>query len=176
MAYSMVPIYTQTVGTGGATIINFNNIPATYTDLKLVVSSREIAISDYRQPLFLKVNNVSSGWSDTTIIPNLPGGPLSTRNSYGAGSVVMLGYASGVTATANTFSSIEAYFPNYNSSNYKQVISDSVVANAASTNSVSANISACLWSSTAAITSMQITTYTTFAQNSTFTLYGIKAF
>jgi hypothetical protein len=40
MTIAMQPIYTQTVGSGGATSITFNSIPQTFTDLKLSISIR----------------------------------------------------------------------------------------------------------------------------------------
>jgi aspartate/tyrosine/aromatic aminotransferase len=40
MASPITPIYTQTVGSGGALSIAFNNIPQFYTDLKVVISGR----------------------------------------------------------------------------------------------------------------------------------------
>ena len=40
---TMTPIYTVTVGAGGQAAIEFNNIPQTYTDLVIKVSSRTSA-------------------------------------------------------------------------------------------------------------------------------------
>jgi hypothetical protein len=174
MVATFQPIYTQTVGSGGATQVNFNNIPQSFSDLKIVVSSRESAISDFRQPLFLNINgNTYSGYSDTILLGN-SNSASATRNSYGAGTRVMIGYASGVTATSNTFAIVETYIPGYTSSNYKQIITEGVSENANSS-SYMLNISGILYQSTLPITSLQLTTYTTFAQNSTFTLYGIKS-
>ena len=172
MSYSMVPIYTQAVGSSGATLVSFNNIPSSYTDLKLVVSARESAISDFRQPIFLTANNSSAGWSDTLILGNA-GSASSTRNSYGASTSVMAGYTSGPTATSNTFALLETYIPNYTSSNFKQMLSESVVENNNSSSYIM-NLSGLLWRNNSAITSLQISTYTTFGQHSTFSLYGIR--
>ena len=40
MTIAMQPIYTQTVGAGGTTVISFNNIPQTFTDIQMVISAR----------------------------------------------------------------------------------------------------------------------------------------
>ena len=40
MSVFLQPIYTQTVGSGGASSIAFNNIPQTFTDLLIKMSVR----------------------------------------------------------------------------------------------------------------------------------------
>jgi hypothetical protein len=76
--------------------------------------------------------------------------------------------------TANTFSNQEIYIPNYTSSNYKSYSSDAVTENNATT--VAMGMFAMLWSQTAAINQLTITTDSgnNLSQYSTAYLYGVK--
>lgn len=167
---TMTLISTVTVGSGGAASISLSSIPSTFSDLVLLLSAREKNISDFRQPIFLTFNSNTSGYSDKIILGN-GASVSSTSNSYGAGSFFMEGYANGLSSTSNTFASITSYIPNYAGSSNKSVSTDSVTEN----NSTSAlqGIQTQLWSNTAAITSIQLTTYTEFAQYTTASIYGI---
>lgn len=91
---------------------------------------------------------------------------------------MLWGYTNQTNNNANTFSNTEIYIPNYTSSNYKSVSSDSVQeANDTTNNNMW--LLAGLWSNTGAITQIDIGADDTsssynFLQYSTFTLYGIK--
>ena len=115
------------------------------------------------------------------------GANYSYRQLYGAGSSAgsygppssetygFVGSMGGTNYTASTFDSIDLYIPNYTSSNNKSFSVDSVAEN----NSATVNqldLIAGLWSQTAAITSISLTSYNAanFVQHSTATLYGIK--
>jgi aspartate/tyrosine/aromatic aminotransferase len=169
MSVFLQPIYTQTVGAGGASSITFNNIPQTFTDLKVVVSARVTNASNFYSPMFMTVNGLTSSTYSDTIIYASPG-VNSSRNSYGATSNVLIGYVDGETATASTFSSNEIYIPNYTSSNYKQCIADSIMEN--NSTSIVDSFSAILLRTTNAISSLSVTAGV-FAQYSTFSLYGV---
>lgn len=167
MAIVMTPIYTQTVGAGGAAAVTFNNIPQIYTDLVLVMSNRSTAAQTF-QNVDILVNGVGSGYSATRLGGN---GSSAFSDRFTGSSVINLWEsAPAANATANTFSNIQVYIPNYTSSNFKQIISDVV----AETNATAANqrLFASLWSNTSAITSLTINSYD-HAQHSTFSLYGI---
>jgi len=170
---AMQPIYTQTVGTNAPVTITFNNIPQTFTDLQIVVSARATNSAIYYAPFFLSMNGLSSIYSDTILFAQ-GSSVTSVRNSYGPpAGAVMLGYAVGNTAIANTFSSLSAYIPNYTASNFKQIISDNVGENNSAADNL-INLSSCLLRSTAAITSLTFNANgAAFAQYTTFTLYGI---
>jgi hypothetical protein len=82
-------------------------------------------------------------------------------------------YAAGGIATANSFSNCDIYIPNYTSSIFKQCIIDDAVDTSSGTEGLLV-LNAGLCRINAPITS--ITFYAqniAFAQNSTFTLYGI---
>jgi hypothetical protein len=165
MTIAMQPIYTQTAS-GSVSGIVFNNIPQTFTDLKIVVSIRSTSASV--DALGMVFNNSYSGYSRTQIIGN-GSTATSSRVSYRD-----IGSFNSSANTANTFASFDIYIPNYTSSNFKQSIVDSVREN----NSTEATLvmTAQLSSSTAAITSILFDSSAqgaNFAANSTFTLYGI---
>ena len=169
MANTYTLIASNSVGSGGSAYVEFTSIPSTYTDLKLVGSAR---------------TDRSDSWLDyVSLLPNGSSSNISMRRLYGTGSTVgsdtsasyLLAEADTALDTANTFSNFEFYIPNYNSSNYKSLSIDAVMENNSSTNN-QMSLSAGLWSSTAAITSLRLNVVggTQFVQYSTFYLYGIK--
>jgi hypothetical protein len=167
MANTFVKIQTVTVGSGGAASIDFTSIPQTYTDLKIVVSARS-TYSALVDTLFVKPNGLTTNGSSRWVI-----GDGSTASSSSA-AFNYVREINGNTATASTFASVEIYAPNYTSSNYKSFSSEGVSETNA-TSGVRLGLTAGLWSSTAAITSITLTaTSGDFVQYSTATLYGIK--
>ena len=164
-AYNLIA--TTTVGSGGAASIVFSGIPQTYTDLQIVYSARSnrSAVGD---DMYIRFNGLSTN--------------LSSIYSYGTGSsvasssdagIAFVGYLTGDTATASTFSNGMSYIPNYTGSTIKSVSTDSVTENNATT--AYTQLNAGLWSSTSAITSITLDPFgTDFAQHSSASLYGIK--
>lgn len=161
-------ISSVTVGSGGAVTIEFTNIPATYDDLVVKMSTRNTAtgVGDW-QAFDIGFNGVLTNRTGRFV-----GGTGSAAIS-GAGAVIY-GQSSTADTTASTFANGEIYIPNYAGSANKSFSIDQVTEN----NSASALIYpfSSLWSSTSAITSIQLASnYAgTFAQHSTATLYGIK--
>jgi hypothetical protein len=165
MADTFVKIATVTVGSGGAANIDFTSIPSTYTDLCLKMSSRANA------------DTVSSLISFNGVTTN-----LSVRNLYGTGSATgstsfsdarLYGDINSSVRTASTFANGEIYIPNYAGGTNKSISADAVEENNGTT--AFAGLSAALWSSTAAITSITLTPQTgSYVQYSTATLYGIS--
>ena len=167
---NMIPISTVTVGSGGASSIQFNNIPQIYTDLVIKTSVRT-SYSGVSDALKVSFNGGTSN--------------LSSRRLYGTGASAASTSSStdsfadsgvGNTATSNTFSNGEIYIPNYTSSNYKSSSSDGVSENNATSTTV--QMSANLWSNTAPITSISLTSEGngTIQQYSSATLYGIRKY
>jgi hypothetical protein len=166
MAATFTKIATVTVGSGGASSIDFSSIPATYSDLAILVSARTSysGIEDY---IKFQFNGSTSN--------------LTAKYLYGNGSSVSSASASdnynaiiGNTATASTFANSYFYLPNYASSNYKSFSVDSVGETNGTT--VYSTLLAGLWSDTSAVTSIKIVPFQsgTFNQYCTATLYGIK--
>ena len=104
---TMTKLATVTVGVGGASSIDFTNIPQTYTDLKIVLSARIDA--SYRQ-VIIKFNNSSSNYT----LKMLRGDGASAASFNESGfSYNMTGYAPlAGTDTASTFGNWELYMPN----------------------------------------------------------------
>ena len=169
MTIAMQPIYTQTVGAGGAASVLFSNIPQTFTDLKLVISGR----SSSSAPSFYFLFNMDGGttYSNTTLRGN--GSAAASVRLSSSTFIRFDSGGNGSDSTANTFNNAELYMPNYASSNFKSFTMDSV----AETNSAGfafANIlGAGLWRNSAAVTSVYVSFDGTLQQHSTFSLYGI---
>jgi len=151
-----------------AASVTFANIPQTgYTDLKIVVSART---DNANNTIYLgtEFNGVTTGYS--------------ARDLYGTGSAAASRVPTGTfapvipgsTSTANTFSNMEIYIPNYTSSANKSYSADSVTENNGTT--AFQAMTALLWSNTAAITSIKLTPELgSLVTGSTFSLYGIAA-
>jgi hypothetical protein len=155
------------VGSGGASSIDFTSIPSTYTDLCVKLSLRATTAVG----LNVNFNSSTTGFSSRRLY-----GDGSSAGSDTHGSSAQIAIIAGVnynTYTANTFSSMDLYIPNYAGSNNKGVSSDSVNENNATT--ALASLGANFWSNSAAITSIAFTLGSgNFVQYSTATLYGIK--
>ena len=170
MAANYVLLGSQTVGAAGASSVTFSNIPQTgYTDLKLVCSTRLNQVQGYG--LFINPNGLSTNATAKYIQAD-----GATVGSYGATNRIMINNGSaGTDSTASTFGNAEVYIPNYTSANYKSFSSDDVTENNATT--TYSHLAASLWSSTAAITSLDVIPQSgaSFVQYSSFYLYGIAA-
>lgn len=167
MANTYLKIASVTVGAGGAANIEFTSIPATYDDLLLKFSTRTDR-SAAADGLNLVFNANNANYTYTYLL----GDGSSASSATGAATV--FAQTSGNTSTASTFGSLEIYVPSYAGSTNKAFSTDSVSEN----NATAANawLGANLWSNTAAITSIRITSQlgTNLLQHSTAVLYGIK--
>lgn len=167
MPNTFTKISSVTVGSGGASSIDFTSIPQTYTDLKIIASLRLSSGGDGN--LFFKFNNSTASVSWKGLYGD--GSAAGSNSSTSTG--LLGGIITGATNTASVFGSAEIYIPNYTSSSNKSASANSVSEN----NATSAYIfnANSLWSNTSAIT--RVTLYeganVSFAQNSTATLYGI---
>jgi hypothetical protein len=159
-------IETKTLGAGAASI-EFTSIPQTFTDLVLKISSRSTGSAS---GINLRFNGDSSGVYDTRRLYG--GGSSATSDNFVDQAAAYLGWQTQSTYTANTFSSIDVYIPNYTGSTNKSVSQDGVSENNATT--AQQGIHAMLWRNTAAITSLFCSDGgSDFATGSTFSLYGI---
>lgn len=165
MADTFQKIASVTVGAGGAATIGFSSIPATYTDLQVMFSTRVSGSGNYLQ-CNVSINGQGSGVN------------ITARTLWGAGTsagsnTTEYGFHStAASATASTFANASIYFPNYAGSTNKSYSIDDVTE----TNATDAvkHFTAGLWSQTAAINQLTFTPSSgTFDQYSTATLYGI---
>ena len=167
--YTLIDSYT--VGVGGASSVTLGSggtIPQTYTDLKMVMSVRNTTGLDHLQIAF---NGSTSTYTLKSLRGNGAAAQSFINSDYGISTGLEAGYDSNGTSI---FTNGEIYVPNYTSSNQKSVSMDIVQeANATTAYMV---LNAGLWSGTSAITSMTISPQSySFAQYSTFYLYGVKS-
>jgi len=162
---------TVTVGSGGASSIDFTSIPATYTDLVLKLSARSAASFATTQSITMQFNASTSGYSSKNLRGNGTAAS-SVADVYGTDEMY-LGEMPATDATASTFGNGEIYIPNYAGSNNKSVSTDITTENNATLSW--SYLTAALWANSAAITSIKlIPNAGNFVQYSTATLYGIK--
>lgn len=169
MASTYKLISSVTVGAGATSTIAFTSIPATYTDLVFRLSIRNLAggIDDQ-----LRVNFNNTGVGSTTVNKVLQGngdGSVSSNNS----STWIIGGFNANGSTANIFTNVEIYIPNYLSSLNKNFYVDSAMER--NETICYTEITAGVWQDTAEITSVAFSMPSVnFAQYSTAYLYGIS--
>lgn len=164
------PIATQTLGSAAASV-TFSSIPATYTDLVLVIQSADSA-SGVQQISFRLNSNATAIYSFTALYGN---GAVagSNREATGSGRTYgTIGWNTAQNITLGTSMSV-AHFMNYaNTATNKTVLSRSNNT----TNGTEVAVALCQL--TAAITSIDLYSASSarlFIAGSTFTLYGILA-
>lgn len=172
---NMRAIQTATVGAGGASIIEFTNIPQTYTDLVIKLSSR-INKAIGRDYVSMRFNSSTTTYPYRWVFGTDNGVSGSSSGSNAYGEVIT---TPGANATANAFGNAEIYIPNYAGSENKSFSIDSVVENNSSSVYI-VGMSASRWSSNAAITSIQLypdipSVSASFVQHTTATLYGVTS-
>jgi hypothetical protein len=159
----MQHIETVTLGSAAATI-QFLSIPADYTDLYILLSGRLTGGSTFGVSVFF--NASTTGFSHRKLF-----GRGDSVSSNTADQPIIL---NGSAFTANTFGNVGIYIPNYRSSVAKSFSIDSVSENNATL--AYQTIAAGLWTGTAAITSVELTSAdSTLTQHSSASLYGITA-
>jgi len=179
MANTYTLIASSTVGSGGASTINFTSIPATYTDLKVCISGRTTQASNIRDYFLIRFNSSTSGYNRIWLYGfdnDSVGSGSATSATYG-----FAGTINGTDSLASTFGNAEIYIPNYTGSNKKSFSVDAVMENDSTTTYMS-NFTAGFWDNTAAITSVTLfpaggsitSPAGNFAQYTTAYLYGIK--
>jgi hypothetical protein len=170
MSVFLQPIFTQTVGAGGAASITFNNIPQGFTDLKFVISARSNqTLANGGYAAILRPNGATTNATGTQLYGD--------STAIGSNRWLDAAYFNITPSdfTANTFSNSEIYVTNYAGGNYKSITADYVIEN----NAVGApfGFSSDLYRNTTPITSFTFVPFAgNFVQYSTFTLYGVSAF
>lgn len=168
---NMELITSVTVGSGGVASVTLpatGTIPATYTDLQVLMSVRT-AGGGAGDTVRVQFNGSSSNFTVKELSGAGSGTPGSSSRSDG-----YVGYMNAGGSTSNTFSNASLYIPNYTSSNYKSYSVDKVSEQNGIT--AYAEFVAGLWSQTAAITSLTFVSAGSFniVEGSTFYLYGIS--
>ena len=166
MANTFELISSVTVGSGGASTIDFNSIPSTYTDLVLEISARgsDSSLSSNLRYTFNGATTNRSG-------KYLTGSGTSTES--GTITFMYAGEVNAASSTSGTFSNVQIYITNYASSNYKSSSVDGVQESNGTTSY--ATLAANLWSNTAAINAISLSlNLGSFVSDSTAYLYGVK--
>jgi hypothetical protein len=169
MSVSYYPLFTQTVGAGGAATINFANIPQGYQDLRIEFSLRSNAAAGTADGNIITVNNSaypSSIYSWTQVYST---GAGVGGNNYVTGSY--MGVVNASTATAGIFTVGSVDIPAYSGGAYKSAFVDSTSENGGGSPYTAQFISNSI-RTTAPITSLTITCGNgSFVQYSTVTIY-----
>lgn len=157
-----------TTATTASPAVTFSSIPQTFTDLILVVSIRANSTPTSFGTGIRFNSDTGSNYSRTVLY-----GSGSSAVSFRDTSQTRIFYSAGST-TASQFNLIRLNIQDYsNTTTYKTIVgrNDDL--------SDVTSVSAGLWRSTSAITSITVTPFddnsTGFATGSSFTLYGIKA-
>ena len=165
MPNTFTKIASVSVGSGGAATMAFTSIPSTYTDLCLKISARSTTTSDW---VTLSFNSNTTGYTNKHLQ-----GSGSAASSFNQTTYQFLAINNQSASTASTFSSSDVYIPNYAGSTNKSYSVDT--AGEANATAAFMELNAQLWSNTAAITSITLTSLAgNMAQYSTATLYGIS--
>jgi hypothetical protein len=174
MANTYVAIQTVTVGSGGSPTISFTSIPATYIDLHLLLSLRTTGTGSNAGSIGqITFNSSTSGYTIKDVYGQ-QGGAANSAFAF-ATTYIPTGRDNNANHTADTFSNHSVYITNYTSANFKSASLNSVNENNSTINQSMAFIAA-LWSNTAAINAITITSGDgNYVQYSSATLYGIKS-
>jgi len=161
MAKTYEPIATTTLSSAAADV-TFTSISATYTDLILV--TQHTCATGSNNQLVIRPNSDSSAIYSRTFITGDGSSASSARYTGEQG--IFPSYVGNNTDLTN----VVTQFMNYsNTTTYKTILTRTNAANIP-------RAQVTLWRSTAAISSIYMYPYSgTFATNSIFTLYGIKA-
>jgi hypothetical protein len=167
---NMELITSVTVGSGGAASVTLpatGTIPATHTDLQVLMSVRT-AGGGAGDTIRVQFNSSAANFT----VKELNGDGATTGSSSRSDGYI--GFMNAGGSTSSTFSNASLYIPNYTSSNYKSYSVDKVSEQNGTT--AYAELVAGLWSNTAAITSLTFVSAGSFniVEGSTFYLYGIS--
>jgi len=164
------PIATTTLGSAAATI-TFSSIPATYTDLRLILVTRGATGTGNRFDLQLNFNSDTGANYSRTFLNGNGTTVTSTRGT--SVTYLYLGAIAGPSLVAGTFSLNTVDIFSYAGSTNKTVLA--TASNDYGTDSDSLVQSMVgLWRSTSAINRIDLVTNTSFITGTTATLYGIK--
>lgn len=158
MAATYEPIATTTLSSNAASI-TFSSIPATYTDLRIIVNF-DASIS--ANAIYLRFNSdTASNYSRTILLGN-------GTNAISGRSTSITYIPLGGTAAVAVLYTVDIF--SYAGSTYKTCLSTNSMDNNGS-GQVNAQVG--LWRSTSAITSIQLDTVIDLPAGTTATLYGI---
>jgi len=168
MANTLYKLDSVTVGAGGAASIDFTNIPQTYTDLVVKVSSRDTFAAAFLD-VFMQLGGVTSS---VYTYRRLVGNGTSPSSSSGTDVKLPVSIHNGSTSTSSTFTNWEVYIPNYVNTGINKSVSVDMVSEQNATLSYNA-LYAGIMAANNAVNSIKLLPQTAFAQYTTATLYGV---
>jgi len=168
MATTYEPIATTTLGSA-ATAITFSSIPATYTDLKIIVSNAKVTATGFAG--YLRFNS-DSATNYSFVLLGGNGVSPSATSSATRSTLPIMGYITDLSTTIPAMAIIDI-LSYAGSTNKTTLIEASYDLNGAGATERYVG----LWRSTAAINNITVnqTGGTGWAAGTTATLYGIKA-
>ena len=154
-------IATTTITAATAASVNFSSIASTFTDLILVIQADENVASAHS--VYLRFNGDSGNNYSRTLVFGDGSSAGSARSSNASGIAVNIG------------SEIDNNINIHHIMNYSNATTNKTVLSRTNNNNGTVGVVG-LWRNTAAINQITIVPITgSLVQNSTFTLYGIKA-
>jgi hypothetical protein len=170
-------IATVTVGSGGASSIEFTSIPGTYQHLQVRYIVRSVRASNVRDNMILRVGNGSIDTGNNYAYHFLQG--LGSSAGVGAGSSIgyaLLAYAPASSATASIFGAGVVDILDYANTSKTKVTRAIGGVDGNGDQYLGIDVSSGLWNNTSAIDAVRIYAFNAnLAQHSTAALYGIKA-
>jgi hypothetical protein len=158
------PIATNTLASNTVSY-TFSSIPATYTDLVLVVSNLTTTVAG--QSIYMEFNGDNSAvYSETWL--NGDGTSATSVRRTADTKAFMGGYGSGTSTTIGCMATAHIM-------NYSNTTTNKTALARYSLTTVESNTLVNLWRSNAAINAIKVYTGGTMAIGTTFTLYGIAA-
>jgi hypothetical protein len=151
--------------------IEFTSIPQDGTDLVLLGSTRDTRTTATYGNLNITFNGNSSNYSSRLLFAENET-TVGTNSGSSESSMRFLAYSTSTPNTSNTFSNWSIYIPGYTGSTSKSAHSDSVTENNAVNGGIR-NIGTGLWTNTAPIITITMTTGDVFVVGSTVSLYKI---
>jgi len=172
MPITYEPIATQTISGSSTSIVTFNSIPQTYTDIVAVCVVRSGTTgtnTDNYIRLATGGGSIDSGnnYSTTRIYGN---GSSAISDKFSTTSLI---YGGMIPASGSTAGNLAVTIHNF--ANYSNATTNKTILNRGNDALAFVSATVGLWRNTGAITSIQFLTNSNFTDGNTFTIYGIKA-
>lgn len=168
--YSLIRNYT--VPAGGTTTVTFSNIPSSFADLSIRVSSRASNTNVVFNNLLMSFNGSSSTYSGKRMFGDGVNNPVGSYNTITTAGLGGLGNSN--ITTTNTFSNHDIYISNYASGANKSYTVTS--GNETNASQAYTELLGVQWATATAINSIvfSIEGGHTILENSTFYIYGVS--
>jgi hypothetical protein len=173
MPKGMQAIYTVNLTTAGS-FFYFNNIPQTYTDLKVLFSFKDNSTNTGSYLTSSYNNDNGTNYSYTMLYQSIVDYGTSVIAGRGSNETyhAWARFATSATTFGGAYTTLEIDYPNYTSNTFKQIHAGISAPSNSSTTYSSAQY-AQLWRNSSPIKSIAFSSPNVFANGATATLYGI---